>query len=105
MLAESEGDYAQARSTKEFDEILAEVASLLGEPEVQRIEEEVLEDEKRVLEKLLAEAKPEEAKGKTCWKESSRQGLPAQGLRINARSGKSKAPKKKGKGRLHHRQG
>ena len=73
MIAENEGDYALASSTKEFAEILAEVASLFGEPEAQRIEEEVLEEEharleeeQRVLKKLLAEAEPEEAKGKTC---------------------------------------
>ena len=66
MLAESEWDYAQASSTKEFDEILAEAASFFGAPEGDRIIEEVFKEARRDFVKLLAKAKPEEAKGKAC---------------------------------------
>ena len=52
--------------TKEFDEILAKAASLFGAPEGDRIIEEVLKEAKREFVKLLAKAKPEEAKGETC---------------------------------------
>ena len=66
VLAESEWGYAQASSTKEFDEILAEAANLFGAPEGDRIIEEVLKEAKREFVKLFAKSKPEEAEGKAC---------------------------------------